>query len=264
MKAVILAAGKGTRLRPLTYGIPKTLLPVNGRPIIDWVIDNVLSSGIVDKIYVAIPGVTSDDFEERILAHTHGICVDSYLKNKYGSKIETIPTPQRETGGDLKFILEEKGMTSGELLVAYGDNLTKINMKKFVEYHRNVRRALNVFASLLLFNVPQSDTSRFGIANVEEKKGFKLITNYVEKPKKSSSTLAHAGYYILELGDVSGLIPHEKIKIEKSLFPALIGRSKLSAFIDKLPFWVDIGTKEAYEKSQMLIQMTERNKNIRN
>jgi len=261
MKAVILAAGKGTRLRPLTYGIPKTLLPVNGRPIIDWVIDNILSAGDIEKIYVAIAGVTSDDFEERILAHTHGICVDSYLKNKYGPKIETIPTPQRETGGDLKFILEEKGLISGELLVAYGDNLTKINMKKFIEYHRNGRRKLNIAASLLLFRVPENNIKRFGIAEIEEKNGFYIVTNYVEKPQKSSSNLAHAGYYILELDDVFNLMPHNRIKVENSVFPNLIEKRKLLGFIDQLPFWVDIGTKEAYKKSQTLIQNIQKNEN---
>src|SRR3989338_43021 len=108
MKAVILAAGKGTRLRPLTYGIPKPLLPVKGRPIIDWVINNVLTCKSIEEILIAIPGATSEDLNERILAHTHGICIDSYVKNlNYGCRIRTIPTYQRETSGDLRHVLEE-------------------------------------------------------------------------------------------------------------------------------------------------------------
>ena len=82
MKAIILAAGKGTRLRPLTYGIPKPLLPVHGRPMIDWVIRSILEDS-VDEIIVAVSGTTGEDTEERTLSHIHGISIDSYLRNRF-------------------------------------------------------------------------------------------------------------------------------------------------------------------------------------
>jgi len=86
MKAIILAAGKGTRLRPLTYGIPKPLLPIKGKPMIDWIIRSALNVKI-DEIVVAVSGTVGNDMEERVLSHIHGICIDAYLKNlDYGAR----------------------------------------------------------------------------------------------------------------------------------------------------------------------------------
>jgi mannose-1-phosphate guanylyltransferase len=249
MKAIVLAAGKGTRLRPLTYGIPKPLLPIKGKPIIDWVIDNILTSNQIEKIFVAIPGTSSNDFQERALAHTHGICIDSYLKNVYGNKIETIPTPQRETAGDIKFILDEIGADDEPILVAYGDILTTINMENFIRKHQAYRKENDVFASLMLFHVPQKDIPRFGMAMTENIGGVSMITKYVEKPAQFSSNLAHAGYYVMELSDVLPMIPMHRIKMEQSVFPKLSEMRKFAGIIEEPPFWMDIGTKEAYEEA---------------
>lgn len=254
MKAVIMAAGRGTRLYPLTYGIPKPLLPVKGRPIIDWVIRNVLTCD-VDEIIVAISGTTGNDFQERILSHTHGICVDAYIKNlEYNCPIRTVPTPQRETGGDLKHVLEEINYKKGSVLVAYGDNLTRFDFKDMLEYHKECKNKLGVSATVLLFEVPERDVNRFGIAKIKKEKGFDLIESFIEKPelKDAPSRLANAGYYILELDDVFDILSKDKIKVENSVFPLLAKQGKLAAFVTKLPFWIDIGTVEAYEEANKL------------
>jgi mannose-1-phosphate guanylyltransferase len=255
MKAIILAAGKGTRLRPLTYGIPKPLLPVNGRPVIDWVIRNVLTCDDVDEIFVAIPGTIGTDFHERVLSHTHGICVDSYLKNlDYRLPIRTVPTPQRETAGDLLHVLMENDLKKGTILVAYGDNLTHVNLKPMLNYHRRMKKKLGISATVLLFEVPEKDVDRFGIAKIKDVGGFKLIDKFIEKPgiKDAPSRLANAGYYIFDIEDILDLFPKEKVKMEQSIFPILASRNKLAAFVCKLPFWIDIGTIEAYEEANKM------------
>src|SRR3989338_1085487 len=161
MKAIILAAGKGTRLQPLTYGIPKPLLPIKGRPMIDWVIRSILSYDRIDEIIIAISGTTGDDLHERILSHTHGICIDSYVKNLgYNCNIRTIPTPQRETSGDLKFVLEEANIRKDKVLVVYGDNLTSFDVGKMDEYHDECRKELGIASTVLLFEAPEKDVSR--------------------------------------------------------------------------------------------------------
>jgi len=253
MKAIILAAGKGTRLRPLTYGIPKPLLPVKGKPMIDWVIRSI--EGSVDEIIVAIPGTVGEDVHERTLSHIHGMSIDFYLKNAgYPVSVRTIPVPQKETAGDLRYILEETGINNGEILVVYGDNLTSFDVGEMVLYHRKARKKLGVSSTVLLFEAPQNELDRFGIAKVKSVEGFNLIENFVEKPKLSEapSNLANGGYYIIEAEDVYEMLPRHKTKVEHSLFPGLAKANKLCGFVTRLPHWIDISTVEAYENANKM------------
>jgi mannose-1-phosphate guanylyltransferase len=255
MKAIVLAAGKGTRMRPLTYGVPKPLLPLKGRPMLDWVIRSVLSGNAIDEVFVGISGTSGKDLQERILSHTHGICIDSYLKNMdYGVPVSTITTPQRETAGDILHILQENNISSGPLLVAYGDNLTSFDIGGMMRYHRSCREKLGISATVLLFEAPEKELDRFGIAHVEKSKEFTLIKSFIEKPsiKEAPSNLANGGYYILEIGDIFDIFPREKIKVEQSIFPKLAEDGKLAGFVTKLPFWMDISTTKAYEKASKM------------
>jgi len=253
MKAIILAAGKGTRLRPLTYGIPKPLLPVKGRPMLDWVIRTALNDKI-DEIIVGVSGTVGEDIEERTLSHIHGICIDAYVKNlDYGCNIRTIPTPQKETGGDLRYILEETGI-KGAVLVIYGDNLTLFNLDEMIEYHKRCREKLGTACTVLLFEAPESELHRFGIAKLKSVEGFDIIEDFVEKPslEEAPSKFANGGYYIIEVDDVIDLLPREKIKTEMSLFPLLAKEGKLAAFTTKLPYWIDISTMRAYDTANKM------------
>ncbi len=255
MKAIILAAGKGTRLRPLTYGIPKPLLPLRGKPILDWVIRSITKEDFIDEVFVGISGSNGVDFYDRILSHTHGICIDSYIQNvNYGVPVSTIPTTQRETAGDLLHILQEKNIKTGEIMVVYGDNLTEFNVGDMINYHRNCRKKLSISATILLFEAPEKQVNRFGIANVEQNSGFTLIKSFIEKPKGNvSSRLANGGYYIIEVGDIINTFPKDKIKVEESIFPILAKKGKLSGFVSKLPFWLDISTLESYEEANKMV-----------
>ena len=255
MKAIILAAGQGTRLKPLTYGVPKPLLPVKGRPIIDWVIRNVLSHNDIDEILIGISGTVGNDLHERILTHTHGICIDSYIKNvNYKCPVRTVLTPQRETAGDLLHIIEESNLKEGQILVAYGDNLTSFDLSQMVSYHNRCREKLGVSGTVLLFEVPERDVDRFGIAKIKNIDGFNLIEEFVEKPKikEAPSRYANAGYYIFEIGEILHTFPRHKVKVENSIFPELAKQGKLAACVVKLPFWIDIGTLKAYEEANQL------------
>jgi mannose-1-phosphate guanylyltransferase len=255
MKAIILAAGKGTRLRPLTYGIPKPLLPLKGRPMLDWIIRSILSGNEIEEIFVGISGTSGNELEERILSHTHGICIDSYLKNmNYTVPVNTITTPQRETAGDILHILQEKNIKTGTVLVAYGDNLTSFPIGDMIRYHNRCREESGISATVLLFEAPEKEVNRFGIADVQREGNTTFIKSFTEKPEigEAPSNIANGGYYILEIGDIFDMFPREKIKMERSLFPELAKNRKLAGFVTKLPFWMDISTTAAYEEASKM------------
>ncbi len=255
MKAIVLAAGKGTRLRPLTYGVPKPLLPLEGRPMLDWVLRSIVSDSSIDEVFVGISGTSGKELDERILSHTHGICIDSYLKNvDYGVPVSTVATPQRETAGDILHILQEHDIREGPLLVAYGDNLTSFSIGEMIKYHNSCRERLGTSATVLLFEAPESEVNRFGIADVENSSDYTLIKSFVEKPRleDAPSRLANGGYYILEVGDILESFPREKIKVEQSIFPELAKQGKLAGYISRLPFWLDISTVEAYKEASKM------------
>lgn len=234
MKAIILAAGKGTRLRPLTYGIPKPLLPVGGKPVIDFVIDNLLTCKEIDTIYVGV-------------SHMQNM-ISSYLVHtpRDDVKIETVSTLCWETGGDIKLIAVEKEIDE-PVVVAYGDNVTKINVEKLVKFHRKMNKS----ATVALFRVPWEDVHRFGVA---ELKGG-LVRGFVEKPKKGEarSNLANIGYYVLE-PEVIWNIPTGKVKMESVVFPKLAEEGELAGLVYDLKYWLDIGTIEAYRKANRMIE----------
>ena len=234
MKAIILAAGKGVRLRPLTYGIPKPLLPVGGKPVIDFVIDNLLTCKEIDTIYIGVSHMQS--------------MISSYLTHtpRDDVRIETVSTLCWETAGDVRVITVEKEINE-PVVVAYGDNVTKMNIDKLVKFHRKMGK----MASVALFRVPWKEVSRFGVAKLE--KG--IITEFIEKPEKGKapSNLANVGYYVIE-PEVISRIPYSKVKMESSLFPKLAAEGELAGLVYELKYWLDIGTIGAYRKANRMME----------
>ncbi|VVC03267.1 Bifunctional protein GlmU [Candidatus Burarchaeum australiense] len=232
MKAVILAAGKGERLKPLTYAIPKPLLPVAGRPVIDYVIDNLLTCPEIDTIYVAV-----SHMQEMIKSYLEHTPRDSV-------KIEPVMTLAWDTGGDLRSIAVEKDIR-GQVVVAYGDNVTNINVNSLVNFHRKAGAG----GTVALFNVPASEASRFGIAIMDGDR----VKKFVEKPSSPlKSNLANAGYYVLEREEIEQ-IPQRKVKVEESIFPRLAEQGRLAGYIYKPKYWLDIGTLESYKKANQMM-----------
>ncbi len=233
MKAIILAAGKGTRLRPLSYAIPKPLLPVAGRPVIEYVIDNLTRTGRIDEIIVAVSYLK--EAVERYFAHT-----------PRDIALRLVHTPGWETGGDLKAICQNEGIRE-PVLVAYGDNITDLNVSGLLDFHDQH----HFWASVALFAVPDDLVDRFGIATMDGD----TITAFQEKPKKQEvqSRLANAGYYILNEQAIDAL-PEAHDKVEHLLFPPLAQQGRLGGFVSNVSHWIDIGTLESYRRANRLIE----------
>ena len=234
MKAVILAAGLGERLRPLTYGIPKPLLPVAGKPVIDYVLDNILKCKEIDEVIIAV-------------SYMADVVANYISKTRDEVKVRVMNVPGLETGGDLKVVAEQLQIKDA-LLVAYGDNITDIDVSKLVKSHDKTKGLV----TLSLFEVPTKDISKFGIAKFDGE----YVTDLIEKPKpeEAPSNLANVAYYIIEPEAIEQ-IPFKKIKVEHCLFPLLAKQMKLRGVKFAPTMWIDIGTISSYMKANKLAEV---------
>lgn len=221
MKAVILAGGLGTRLRPLTDNTPKPLLPISGKPILEHAILNFKKHGI-EEIVLSI-GYLADKIQD-------------YFGNgeKWGVKISyAIEVEPLGTGGAIKQAIA--GIT--ETFVAInGDNLADFNWTEAIAKHHQNKDLI----TLSLY--PVSDVTQFGIAKLDGEK----IIGFIEKPKveEAPSNLNNAGGYIIEPRALE-ILPAGKSSIEKDCFEKLAPTGVIGAYIHEGQ-WYPTDTLEKY------------------
>jgi len=199
MKAIILAGGLGTRLRPLTDATPKPLLPIQGKPIIEHAIENFKKHNITD-IILSI-GYMSDKIKEYFGDGSKWDVNISYC-------IEDKPLG---TGGAIKKAAE--GIKDDMFLAINGDNLAGFDWTDIINSHnRN-----NAQVTLSLF--PVEDVTQFGIAELDGE----IILNFIEKPtiEEAPSNLNNAGGYVISLA-VLKMLPEGVSSIERDLFEKLV------------------------------------------
>lgn len=221
-KAVLLAGGKGTRLRPLTYEIPKALIPVHDKTLTEHLLDLMKKYGIKD-IFISV-GHMKDK-------------IKNYFKDgsQFGVKIKYIEENRPlGTAGPLRLA---KKYLDETFIVSNGDELKDINIEEMYEFHKRN----NALATIALTTV--SDPSQYGVAKLSGSR----ILEFVEKPKKEDapSNLISSGFYIIE-PEVLNLIPKGKAMFETDVFPKLAKQGKLFGY----PFsgqWFDTGNIERYE-----------------
>ncbi len=197
MKAIILAGGLGTRLRPLTENIPKPLLTIKGKPIIEHALLNFKKHGITDVIL-------SIGYRAELIKEYFG---DG---SKWGMNIEyCIEDAPLGTGGAIRKAAEN---INEKFLVINGDNLADFDWTELIATHeRNPAKI-----TLALF--PVEDVTQFGIAELEGEK----IKRFIEKPKveEAPSNLNNAGGYVMEK-DVLEMLPEGFCMIERDCFEKL-------------------------------------------
>jgi NDP-sugar pyrophosphorylase family protein len=224
MKAVILAGGKGKRLRPLTYKNPKPLLPVKGKPILEHVINYLKGYGITDLI------VTTEYMGDRIREHFRD-------GKRFGVRI-TYSEEKKPLGtaGCLTLIKDKLNET---FILIGGDNLTKMNLKKFIEFHKKKKGILT--AALFEFE----EKSKWGIYNLNEDKS---ILNFTEKPvfKHTAGTMI----FCLEPEIFEHIPKNPKgvVNLTDHIIPDLLRKGvKIFGFEFK-DLWEDIGGHDDYKR----------------
>src|SRR5207244_1877962 len=184
MNVLILAAGYATRLYPLTHNKAKPLLEVAGKPIIEWVLDNLAGVPEIEKIYI----VANDKFSSAFQTWA-----DKYQGRHRKSKIKIVndgsTSDDDKLGaiGDINLVLTREDLADDDLLIIAGDNLFQQPLREFVEAAKRSQ------ATVAVHNVGNLEAmKKYGTVTVD-KNG--VITNFEEKPEKPKSTLAAVALY---------------------------------------------------------------------
>lgn len=223
-KAVILCGGEGTRLRPITYEIPKPLMPVQGKALVEHLIDLFKKFGVTEIILSV--GYKKEKIKEYFgSGHKLGLAI-SYIE-------EDKPLG---TAGGLRFLKEK---INEPFFVTNGDELKDFDLVAMYKTHRSNKAK----ATIALTTV--EDPSAYGVA---EMSGSRIV-QFMEKPskEKAPSKLINSGLYIIE-PSVIEMIDEGMVMFEKDIFPKIAQEGKLFGH----PFsgqWFDTGTMERYERA---------------
>ena len=180
MKAIILAGGYSTRLRPLTDDLSKCLLPVGGRPMVDWILERVEEVEEVDEVHVVTNSRFAPDFEHWAM-FKDGVTVHDDGTSSNDDRLGAV--------GDIAFTLERAGIDDDVLVIA-GDNLFDYDLDDMVEFWR----AKGAGSAVAVHDVGDLRlASQYGIVDVA---GDDRIVAFVEKPADPPSTLAATATYL--------------------------------------------------------------------
>jgi NDP-sugar pyrophosphorylase family protein len=225
LKAVVLAGGEGTRLRPLTFTRPKPMLPLGPEPIIHYVLSHLAKNGFHDIII--IPGYLKDQ--------VMGYVGDG---SRHGVKVTYVVEPEGVTFGTAGSLKLAAHLLDDTFLVVQADVISEISLGDMRLFHSDHQGAVSIALTTV------EDPSSYGVAVLGEEDE---IVRFVEKPLPgtASSNLVSTGFYILE-PEVVDYIEDEKWDFAKDLFPYLMRlRQHIFGFTSDA-FWVDVGELKGY------------------
>jgi len=221
---LVLAGGPGIKLRPITYELPKCLIPIHGRPLLERTFD-VLKKNNLKDVLLAV-GHLGDKIKKHFGDGSNFNMHITY-QDSDGKKLGTI----------LPLISARKKMGNNPFIVIYGDVIADIDYIDLLEFHKSHRG----LATMALTSVEAA--SDWGVVSLQGSR----IVNFEEKPKKKvSSHLINAGIYVFNPSIFNYLSKKQRM-LEHDLFPRLANEGKLYGY----PFegqWYDVGTPETYEK----------------
>jgi len=227
MRAVVLVGGEGTRLRPLTETVPKPLLPLVDRPILDHVLDHLVRHG-VDEVVMSSPYL-----EETF---------DPFIASRGGVPTITWVTEREPlgTGGAIVSVLDRLG--DDPFFALNGDILTDLDLGAMRETHR----ARSAGGTIALHHV--EDARPFGLIETTQDG---RITAFREKPRDPIPGDVNAGTYLLDPAALRTWEPGTTISIETEIFPTLIRRGVAMFGFAAEAYWLDLGTPEQYLRAHV-------------
>src|SRR5919107_3288766 len=236
MRAMVLAAGKETRLFPLTGEIPKPMAPVVDTPIIRHIFDLLarhrVSEAYVNVHYLADALLAAYGEESHANGMTARLVREEQLTGTAGGVKHLAGVVERNSGGFAE-----------PLVVVSGDALTDIDIQDLVSFHKGK----SALATVALHRV--YDTSEFGVVEIDEEGN---ILGFQEKPdpKEAISTLANAGVYVFEPRILEYIPENASFDFARDVFPRLLEEGERFFGYEGNFYWSDIGTLEAYRQAQ--------------
>lgn len=204
MKALLLAAGLGTRLLPLTRTIPKCLVPIHGKPLMQYWLETLLPESV-----------------DEVLINTHYLpesVLDFIEKSPYKSQIKTVHEPELlGTGGTI--LKNREFFQNQDFFVAHADNLTRFSVEKMLASHRARYKTTEI--TMMTFETDRPETC--GIVQLDDKN---IVTGFFEKITNPPSNMANAAVYIFQPSvlDFLASLTAQQIDISIDVIPNYLGR----------------------------------------
>jgi mannose-1-phosphate guanylyltransferase len=225
MKAILLAGGKGTRLRPLTIHTPKPIVPIFERPFLHYQLDLLKQVPEIDEVVLSL------NYQPRRIEEIFGDGSESGLSIRY--VVEPAPLG---TAGAVRYAGES---LHESVLVFNGDVLTGVDLAAVIALHRERK------AEATIVLTPVENPGAYGLVETDAAGN---IERFLEKPKPDEITCdtINAGIYVLEPATFDRIPKDTPWSIERSFFPSLIERRETFVAYVHRGYWIDIGTPEKY------------------
>jgi mannose-1-phosphate guanylyltransferase len=225
MKAILLAGGKGTRLRPLTLHTPKPIVPIFNRPFLHYQIDLLKQVPEIDEVILSL------NYQPRRIEDVFGDGAEVGIKIRY--VVEPAPLG---TGGAVRYAGDA---LTDSVVVFNGDVLTQVDLAAVLRLHRE-RKAR---ATIVL--TPVDNPTAYGLVETDDAGN---IQRFIEKPRPEEITTNYinAGIYVLEPDTFDRIPKDTPWSIERSFFPSFIERGETFVAYKYNGYWIDIGTPEKY------------------
>jgi glucose-1-phosphate thymidylyltransferase len=244
MKVIILAAGYATRLYPLTLTVPKPLLPVAGKPMIDYVLDNLAPIPGIDRIYVVTNAKFAGHFQQWSVDYRAN---KAKLNFTIVNDLSTDDSNKLGAIGDIHFVLKTQNVTD-DIIVVAGDNLFSEQLSEFGRFCREKNAPV-----LVVYDVGDLEQIKKYNAITLDESG--RISFFEEKPKNPTSTLTGIALYyypestlpLIRQYIAEGNNPDQPGRLIQWLYP------RVPVYTWRVPgLWYDIGSKETLEEANRI------------
>lgn len=237
-KGMILAAGQGTRVRPLTKYLPKAMVPILGKPVMEYLVEHMARHGIT-QIMVNVAHHHRKIEEYFGDGHRWGVEIGYSFEGglEHG---EVVPRPLGSAGG-MRHIQDFSGFFDDTVVVVCGDALIDLDFTAALQEHREK----GAMASVVAIDVPKDQVSNYGVV-VADANG--RVRSFQEKPptELAQSTWVSAGIYLFEPEALRWIPVGQPFDIGSQLFPTLVEQG-VPFFMQKRAFnWIDIGRVSDY------------------